>query len=92
MKVYKTNYRYGERQTEISECQFDNEEYQEWGLINLYPEVKYQTFYGFGGAITEAAAYSYSLLNDEDKKQVLKGYYGENGLNYTYGRDRKSVV
>ncbi len=86
MKIYKTNYRYGERKTEMFEGQFDVEEYQEWGLVNLYPEVKYQTFYGFGGAITEAAAYSYSLLNDEDKKQVIQGYYDENGLNYAYGR------
>ena len=65
-KIYKTNYRYGEGKTEISECEFNSEEYQEWGLINLYLEVKYQTFYGFGGAIIEAAGYSYSLLNEAD--------------------------
>lgn len=86
MKVYKTNYRYGIRKTETFDIELDVQDNQEWGLINLYPEVKYQTFYGFGGAITEAAAYSYSLLNDEDKKQVIQGYYGENGLNYMYGR------
>ncbi len=86
IKIYTTNYRYGERQTEISEWEFNSEEYQEWGLLSLYSEVKYQTFYGFGGAITEAAAYAYSLLNDKDKEQVIQGYYGEKGLNYTYGR------
>ena len=38
-------------------------------VINLYPEITYEKFEGFGGAITEAAAYIYSLMNEEEKKQ-----------------------
>lgn len=86
MKVYKTNYRYGELKTIISEVHLDSEEYLEWGLINLYPEIKYQTFYGFGGAVTESSAYAYSLMNEEDKKAFIKAYYGEDGLKYNYAR------
>ena len=31
-------------------------------VINVYPEVTYQMFHGFGGAFTEAAAHIYSKM------------------------------
>lgn len=31
-------------------------------VVNLYPEISYETFEGFGGAVTESAGYIYSLL------------------------------
>ena len=39
-------------------------------VVNIYPELSYETFEGFGGAVTEAAGYIYSLMNDEQKKKV----------------------
>ena len=39
-------------------------------VVNLYPEIEYQKWEGFGGAITEAAAYNYSLLNTAQKKRL----------------------
>ena len=41
-------------------------------VVNLYPQVTYQTFEGFGGAITDAAGYVYSLMNEEQKRQVVE--------------------
>ena len=32
-------------------------------VVNLYPEVTFQTFEGFGGAITDAAGYVLSLIH-----------------------------
>ena len=51
-------------------------------VINLYPELTYETFEGFGGAVTEAAGYVYSLMNEEQKKQVVKTYFSKEEMNY----------
>lgn len=51
-------------------------------VINLYPDVTYQTFTGFGGAITEAAAYNYSLLNEAQKKTLIEAYFSPERMNY----------
>ncbi len=63
---------------------YDNGEEKE--QINLYPEMKGQTFEGFGGAFTDAAGYVYSLMNDEDKNKMIHTYFDESELNYTIGR------
>lgn len=55
-------------------------------VINLYPEMKYQTFRGFGGAFTESAGYVYSLMTEQQKKEMLETYFTPGGLNYTLGR------
>lgn len=60
----------------------DDTEEVETQVINLYPELTYETFEGFGGAVTEAAAYVYSLMNEEQKKQVVKTYFSEDEMNY----------
>ena len=44
-------------------------------VINLFPEIEYQTWSGFGGAITEAAAYNYSLLSEEQKHALTEAYF-----------------
>lgn len=51
-------------------------------VINLYPEIIYEKFEGFGGAVTEAAAYVYSLMNEEEKKQVIETYFSPEQMNY----------
>ena len=48
-------------------------------IVNIYPNIEFQEFLGFGGAITEAAAYSYSLLSDEKKKDFMNDMFGEIG-------------
>lgn len=51
-------------------------------VLNLYPMFKYQTFRGFGGAITDSAAYIYSLMSKEQKEQIMHEYFDADKLNY----------
>lgn len=60
----------------------DDIEEVEKQVINLYPELAHETFEGFGGAVTEAAGYIYSLMNEEQKKQVVDTYFSEDEMNY----------
>ena len=55
-------------------------------VVNIYPELKGQIIQGFGGAFTEATTYNYSLLGEENRKQVMEGYFGEDGLRYNMAR------
>ena len=47
-------------------------------IINIYPEFEKQNILGFGGAITEASSYCYSILPEEKKKQFIKDYFDNN--------------
>lgn len=53
-------------------------------IINIYPKVKYQKFEGFGAAITESAAYSYSLLPEDKKKEFMIDMFSN--INYSLCR------
>jgi glucosylceramidase len=55
-------------------------------LVNIYPEVAYQTIDGFGGALTEAACHTLSKLPEDKRREVLAGYYGREGIGYRYIR------
>jgi len=56
---------------------------QEKEIINIYPKHEKQELLGFGGAITEASSYCYSLLPDSKKHAFLKDYFDNN---YSIGR------
>lgn len=59
----------------------------EWGIVNVFDDVKYQEVLGFGGAFTESSAYLYSLMSEEDKKRFLELYFSrEKGIAYNFGR------
>ncbi len=59
----------------------------EGGVVNVFDDVKYQEFLGFGGAFTESSAYVYSLLSEEDKKKLLELYFDrKKGIGYNFGR------
>lgn len=55
-------------------------------IINIYPEVKYQSFHGFGGAITEAAAHIYHSVSKEKQQEIIEACYGDSGLRYNMAR------
>lgn len=59
---------------------------RETRLVNLHPQVRYQTLDGFGGAFTDAAGYVFTLLSPEQQEKFLADYFSETGLNYTIGR------
>lgn len=82
LKYITTTYENNQKKTVESVCEFAEDNGMENQLINLYPHVKYQTLEGFGGAITDSAGYIFSLLDDEQKREVVDRYFGESGLNY----------
>lgn len=55
-------------------------------VVNVYPDVTYQTMRGFGGAFTEASAHNYAKMTEEKKKEVINAYFGKDGLGYHFGR------
>lgn len=61
-------------------------ENRELQIINLYPEVTFQVFKGFGGAFTESAGYVFSRLPDTSQEELLHAYFGKDSLGYTLGR------
>ncbi len=54
----------------------------ERGLINLYPEVCYETFEGFGGAITDAAGYVYAHMSAQQQRELMETYFSPDNMNY----------
>lgn len=50
--------------------------------VNLYPDSTYRTLEGFGGAITDSAAYVYSLMDGAQKKELMQSYFTQEGMNY----------
>ncbi len=61
---------------------FQEDKGSENQVVNLYPDVKFETIEGFGGAITDAAAYVYSLMNEEQKRQLMTTYFSPEKMNY----------
>lgn len=55
-------------------------------VVNLYPRKLYQSFEGFGAALTEAAGWTLSRMSGAKRREVLEACYGEGGLGYTLGR------
>lgn len=51
-------------------------------VINVYPRVKYQSFEGFGGAITDAAGYVFQQLDPEQQERLLTMYFHPDHMNY----------
>lgn len=58
----------------------------EYKVINVYPELQYQTFLGFGGAFTGASGICFSSLPKEKQENLIKDYFSEDGINYNLGR------
>jgi glucosylceramidase len=58
----------------------------ESGVINLYPNIKYQTIEGFGGAITESTGFLLKKMPPENSEALLRECFGENGNRYKFIR------
>ncbi|MFQ9514322.1 MAG: glycoside hydrolase family 30 protein [Eubacterium sp.] len=82
LKFTTTTYKNNVKKTEVRDIQFVHDEERENYLINLYPQVKYQTVEGFGGALTDSAAYIYSLMDEEQKAEMIRQYFGSNNMKY----------
>ena len=87
MKQYLTLFKDGVRESVTRAIDADPKETdREKDLVNLYPEVTYQTVEGFGGAFTDAAGYVFSLMPEALRRSFIDGCFGPDGLGYTVGR------
>lgn len=55
----------------------------EMQAVNLYPKAAGQTFLGFGGALTDASGYVYSLMEPAQQAQLLDTYFNPANMHYT---------
>ena len=86
MIVIRTHFEGRDAVTTHNEIALKADDGTEWNVVNLYPDAEYQELYGFGGAVTEAAAYVYAGLDAPARRQLIEAYYGQTGLGYGYGR------
>ena len=57
------------------------------GGVRVDPDRHYQTMVGFGGAFTEATAYTLSRMPEERRSEAIAGYFDrDRGLGYSIGR------
>ena len=59
----------------------DEPRHLESGVINLYPDITYQTIGGFGGAMTDTASYLFSTLKPEERKKAMDLLFTDKGNN-----------
>lgn len=86
LNLVSTTYSGKTRQTITTCIPFTDDDGREEQLLNLYPQITYQTIDGFGGAITESAAYIYSLMPPAQQQRLLEAYFGREHMKYRYVR------
>ena len=74
----------------MTECQdflISEDKGKEACILNIYPDIEYQTIKGFGGAFTEAAAVTLDKLSTENREKIIRLYFDkEEGIGYNLGR------
>lgn len=87
MKKVTTRYLDGQKEKSVAVLHWDETlTEQENRLINLYPEVQYQTIQGFGGAFTDASGYVFAKMPEELQRKLAHDYFSPEGNAYTLGR------
>lgn len=86
LTTFTTSYNGQEKENRVEEKEFIMDSERESQLLILYPQVTYQVFEGFGGAVTDSAGYVYSMMNPEQKQTLLKEYFTTSGLQYQHVR------
>lgn len=87
MKIIQTAESRNERFLEIEARIIQDIEFDGQNLLQLDPTVTYQRIMGFGGAFTEAAAYTLAQIPSEERMEIIKSYFDKDkGLGYTLGR------
>lgn len=84
--VYTTTYPKGKQQKDTKRLRFSADDCVENQVVNIYPQMQYQCFEGFGGAFTDSAGAVYASMSPAQQKKLLQAYYGKDGLGYTLGR------
>lgn len=66
--------------------EFNLKKVKEANVIGIYPSFTYQTFEGYGCALTETSCYLLSRMKPEIRKQALESWFGKNGINAHFVR------
>lgn len=86
LDLTSTVYNEGKIHQIYQEVEFVSDGGGENQLVNLYPEIEYQTINGFGGAITDAVGNVYAQMNEEQKAQMIHEYFGKENMKYSIVR------
>jgi len=87
VRAFQTSKETDERLTEKNTEQFTQEPQTSKTIISIDPDKKFQQVIGFGGAFTEAAAYTLQKLSPENRQKALNAYFHpEKGIHYTFCR------
>ncbi|WLR43930.1 glycoside hydrolase family 30 protein [Bacillus carboniphilus] len=87
MKVILTAQNTEDRLTEKEPLQLKETSSEKQVDIEIDSNETYQEILGFGGAFTEAAAYTLSQMSEDKRKEAIESYFDqENGLGYSIGR------
>lgn len=86
LELFKTIYKDNKINKVNEILEFNVDEGEENQLINLYPEIQYQEMEGFGGAITDAVGHVYSLMREEQKKEMIHKYFSKENMKYNMVR------
>jgi glucosylceramidase len=87
IKVILTSKDNGDRLTEKESKLFSDKLTDQKVDIQIDLGQRFQTILGFGGALTEAAAYTLSQMPFEKRQQVIESYFNqESGLGYSLAR------
>jgi len=86
LKYISTTYRENERRRQEERTEFIPDGGEENRLLNLYPDVTYQIFEGFGGALTESAGYIYGQMNEAQKREMICEYFEADRMSYRMAR------
>lgn len=86
IKKFETNYK---RKLFFNENKISSKKYSEKlenKIINIYPNITYQTILGFGGAYTEATGFAIKKLPPPKQKDLIKEYFSDTKNNYNFCR------
>jgi glucosylceramidase len=86
VKVFRTAEKTNEKIKHVETITLEKGFSTQKPLVVLNPDKTYQTHIGFGGAFTESAAYTLSLLPEDKQNEIIHAYFSEEGLNYNLGR------
>jgi len=85
-KIIQTARDTGDRLTEKGAFKLDKNKW-EGTVLSLNLEKSCQKIIGFGGAFTEAAAYTYFKMSPEKREEIIKRYFDpKHGIGYSIGR------
>lgn len=51
-------------------------------VVTIYPQLQFEKFEGFGGAITDAAGYVYAQMSQDHKDEFMNLYFSPGEMNY----------